>query len=48
MPVLCASVCADGAHLVQHHRHAGLRELPGRLAPGKAAADDMNWLGHGP
>ena len=29
-------------HLVQHHRHAAPGELPGGLAAGKAAADDMD------
>ena len=35
-----------GAHLVQHGRHAALRELPGGLASGQAAANDMNLAGH--
>ncbi len=38
---------ALGAHLVERDRHAAARELPGRLAPGKAASDDMNFAGHG-
>ncbi len=38
---------AHGAHLVQRHWNAASRELPGRLAAGKASADHMNWLGHG-
>ena len=36
-----------GAHLVQHHWHAGRSELPGCLASGKAAADDMHLSRHG-
>ncbi len=43
--VLCASVCRSGPHLVQHHRQSGLRDLPRRLAPGQAAADDVDGLG---
>ena len=35
---------AHGPHLVQHHGHAGARQLPRRLAAGEAAADDMNRL----
>ena len=35
------------AHLMQHRRHAGARELPGCLASGKAAADDMHLSRHG-
>ena len=38
---------AHGAHLVQHDRHAGLGDLPGGLAPGEPAADDMNEIDHG-
>src|SRR3546814_16042334 len=34
-------------HLVQHDRHAGPRELPGGLAPGQAAADDMHRCDRG-
>ena len=34
------------AHLVQHDRNAGLRELPGRLAARQAAADHMNLACH--
>ena len=35
-------------HLVQRHRHAGLRQLPGGLRAGQAAADDMDgFQGHG-
>ncbi len=38
---------AQRPHLMQHHRHAGLRELPGGLRAGKAAADDVNgFQGH--
>ena len=33
---------AHRPHLVQHHRHAAPRELPGGLAAGEAAADDMD------
>ena len=33
---------ADRAHLVQHDLYAGPGDLPGRLAAGEAAADDMN------
>ena len=36
-----------GAHLVQDHRHAHLRRLPGGLRPGEAAADDMDRFAHG-
>ena len=32
-------------HLHEHHRDAGARELPRRLASGEAAADDMNGRG---
>ena len=35
-----------GAHLVQHDRDAGLRELPGGLASRQAAADHMNLACH--
>ena len=35
---------AHRPHLVQHHGHAGLGELPGRLAAGEAAADDVYAL----
>ena len=35
---------AQRPHLVQHDRHAGLRELPGGLRAGEAAADDMDRL----
>ena len=45
--VLCASVWRCGAHLVQHHGQAGAGDLPGRLAAGEAAADDVDGLGHG-
>ena len=41
-PVLCAAVAAFGPHLVQRHRDAGLRQLPGGLGAGEAAADDMD------
>jgi hypothetical protein len=34
------------AHLVQRRWHAALRELPGGLASGQAAANDMNLAGH--
>ena len=37
----------DRPHLVEHDRHALLRELPGRLAAGEPAADDVNFVGHG-
>ena len=39
-----------GPHLVQHHRHAHLGRLPGRLGPGEAAADDVDrgHVAHGP
>ena len=30
----------------QHHRHAGLGNLPGGFGTGEAAADDVNRLGH--
>jgi hypothetical protein len=33
---------AQGAHLVEDHRNAGLRDLPGRLRTGKPAADHMD------
>ena len=33
------------AHLHEHHRDAGARELPRRLASGQATADDMNGRG---
>ena len=46
--VLCASVCRTGPHFVQHHRHAGVRQLPGRLASGEAAADHMHLARHDP
>jgi len=29
---------------MQDDRNAGLRQLPGRLGPGEAAADDVNGL----
>jgi hypothetical protein len=35
---------AQGPHLVQHRRHAGLGDLPGGLGAGEATADDMNGL----
>jgi S1-C subfamily serine protease len=39
---------AYGPHLVQHHRHAALGDLPGRLGAGEATAHDMNRCGsHG-
>src|SRR5665647_1102513 len=39
---------AQRPHFVQHDRHAALRELPGSLRAGEAAADDMNgFQGHG-
>ena len=41
-PVLCASVMRCGAHLVEDHGYARSRDLPGGLAPGKPAADDMD------
>ena len=38
---------AQRPHLMQRDRHAGLRELPGSLGAGEAAADDMDGLvGH--
>ena len=36
---------AHRPHLVQHHGHAGRRDLPGGFRAGEAAADDMYWLG---
>ena len=36
---------AHRPHLVQHHRHARLGELPRRLAARETAADDVNGLG---
>jgi len=33
-----------GAHFVQNDAHSGLSDLPGRLGPGQAAADDVNRL----
>ena len=33
-----------GAHLVQHHGHAGAGDLPGGLGAGEAAADDVDGL----
>ncbi len=33
---------AHRPHLVQHHADAGARQLPGGLAAGKAAADDVD------
>jgi hypothetical protein len=38
---------AHRAHLVEHDRHAALHELPGRFAPCKATADDVNFGCHG-
>jgi hypothetical protein len=38
---------AERAHLVEHDRHAAARKLPSRLASRKAAADHMNFTGHG-
>ena len=35
------------AHLVQHDRNAGLRDLPGGLASRQAATDDVNLACHG-
>ena len=35
-----------GAHLVEHHGHAGRGELPSGLAAGEPAADDMNLRHH--
>ena len=35
------------AHLVQHNRNAGLRDLPGGLASRQAATDDVNLACHG-
>ena len=35
---------AHRSHLVQHHGHARLRELPRRLAAREAAADYVNGL----
>ena len=35
-----------GAHLVQHDRNAGLRDLPGRLAARQAATDHVNLACH--
>ena len=34
--------CPARPHFMQHHRHAGLRELPGRLGPCESAAHDMH------
>jgi hypothetical protein len=39
---------APGPHLVQHHRHAGAGDLPGGFGARKAAADDVDGLGHAP
>ena len=36
---------AHRSHLVQHHGHAGARELPCRLAAREAAAHDVHALG---
>ena len=33
---------AHRAHLMQHHRHAAARDLPGGLGPREAAADHVN------
>jgi hypothetical protein len=33
---------AHGPHLVQDHRHAASGELPGGLAAGESAADDVD------
>ena len=39
---------AQRPHLVQHDRHAGLRQLPGGFRAGEAAADDVDgFQGHG-
>ena len=40
--VWCASVPAHRPHLVQHDRHAAPGQLPGGLAAGEAAADDVD------
>ena len=37
---------AHRAHLVQHHRHAGLGDLPGGFGAGEPAADHVNGFGH--
>ena len=36
--------CAQWAHFMQDNRNPGLRQLPGRLRTGQAAANDMNGL----
>ena len=36
---------AHRPHLVQHHGHAGRRELPGRFAAGEATAYNVHCLG---
>ncbi len=36
---------AEGPHLVEDDRNAGLRDLPGCLRSREAAADDVNGLG---
>ena len=38
---------AQWPHLVQHDRDAGLRQVPGGLAAGKAGADDVDGAGMG-
>ena len=35
---------ADGAHLMQHHRGAGLRRSPGRFRARQSAADDVDGV----
>ena len=48
-PVRLVGVGATrAAHLVQHDRDAGPRDLPGGLRPGETAADDVNGFAHGP
>jgi hypothetical protein len=37
---------AQGTHLVKSDRHASLRELPGRLASRKSAANHVNFACH--
>jgi hypothetical protein len=41
---------AHRAHLVEHHGHTGLRDLPGGFGAREPAADDVNGfdLGHAP
>jgi hypothetical protein len=34
---------ANWPHFMEHHGNAVPRQLPGGLAAGKTAADDMNW-----